>query len=220
MKGWARLLVAVGLLVAAAGHAQDAGNDEGKRLLDRFLDDVTSLSAGFDQSLVDADNAVVEESTGTLHIQRPGRFRWSYDTPYVQVLVADGRNVWSYDVDLEQVTVKPQAQVLGSTPALLLGGSENVFDDFEYVESFADRGTIWVHLRPHSTEHGFTKVELGFNDGDLRRMIFSDNLQQSTLIVLRDLELNPELPNDLFTFAVPEGADLVGVPVSANITDR
>jgi outer membrane lipoprotein-sorting protein len=51
-------------------------------------------------------------------------------------------------------------------------------------------------------------------------MIFSDNLQQSTLIVLRDLELNPELPNDLFTFAVPEGADLVGVPVRAHITDR
>ena len=68
-----------------------------------FLDDVTTISGRFEQELIDADDAVVEESSGTLDIQRPGRFRWSYTEPYRQDLIADGTNLWSYDVDLEQV---------------------------------------------------------------------------------------------------------------------
>lgn len=189
--------------------------DEGKGLLDSFLSDVRTMSARFEQSLIDADGIVVEESNGSLEIQRPGRFRWQYELPYEQVMVADGLNVWSYDVDLAQVTVKAQQDVLGGTPALLLGGTDNVLDDFEYAESFSDRGTVWVHLRPRSTDNGFTKIELGFNDGNLRRMIFSDNLEQSTLIALFDVQLNNEIPADHFEFTVPDDADLVGKPLLA-----
>ena len=190
--------------------------DEGKALLDTFLSDVRTMSARFEQSLIDADNVVVEESNGVLEIQRPGKFRWVYDQPYEQIMVADGLNVWSYDVDLAQVTVKAQQDVLGGTPALLLGGTGNVLDDFEYTESFSDRGTIWVHLRPRSTDNGFTKIELGFDDGNLRRMIFSDNLQQSTLIALFDLQVNQHIPGDHFQFTPPRDVDLVGVPIVAD----
>ena len=190
--------------------------DEGKALLDTFLTDVRTMSARFEQSLIDADNVVVEESNGVLELQRPGKFRWVYDQPYEQIMVADGLNVWSYDVDLAQVTVKAQQDVLGGTPALLLGGTGNVLDDFEYTESFSDRGTIWVHLRPRSTDNGFTKIELGFDDGKLRRMIFSDNLQQSTLIALFDLQVNQQIPADHFRFTPPRDVDLVGVPIVAD----
>jgi outer membrane lipoprotein carrier protein len=190
--------------------------DEGKLLLDRFLNDVRTMSARFEQSLIDADNVVVEESNGVLEIQRPGRFRWVYDQPYEQIMVADGLNVWSYDVDLAQVTVKAQQDVLGGTPALLLGGTDNVLDDFEYAESFSDRGTVWIHLVPRSTNNGFTKIELGFDDGILRRMIFSDNLQQSTLIALFDVQINEQIPADHFEFVPPKDVDLVGVPMVAD----
>ena len=190
--------------------------DEGKALIDSFLSDVRTMSARFEQSLIDADNIVVEESNGSLEIKRPGRFRWQYDLPYEQVMVADGLNLWSYDVDLAQVTVKAQQDVLGGTPALLLGGTNKVLDDFEYADSFSDRGTVWVHLRPRSTDNGFTKIELGFNDGKLRRMIFSDNLEQSTLIVLFDVIINEEIPAGHFEFTVPENADLVGKPMVAD----
>jgi len=210
---WTSLLMMliVGPVVVLADEV-----DEGKALLDTFLSDVRTMSARFEQSLIDADNVVVEESNGVLEIQRPGKFRWVYDQPYEQIMVADGLNVWSYDVDLAQVTVKAQQDVLGGTPALLLGGTGNVLDDFEYTESFSDRGTIWVHLRPRSTDNGFTKIELGFDDGNLRRMIFSDNLQQSTLIALFDLQVNQHIPGDHFQFTPPRDVDLVGVPIVAD----
>ena len=109
------VLVALPLVFGGRSVASDRELDEGKQLLDTFLNDVTTLAATFEQSLIDADDTVVEESNGTLEIQRPGRFRWTYDRPYEQIMVADGLNIWNYDVDLAQVTVKNQAEVLGST---------------------------------------------------------------------------------------------------------
>jgi len=210
--------IRAGLLFVLSGvsFASDQKADEGRKLLHEFLNEVATLSARFEQSLVDADGIVIEESNGTLDLQRPGRFRWVYLEPYEQIMVADGLNIWSYDVDLAQVTVKAQQEVLGGTPALLLGGTTNVLDDFEYVESTSDRGTVWVHLRPRSADNGFTKIELGFNDGKLRRMIFSDNLQQSTLIVLFDVQVNQPVAAGRFQFVPPEDADLVGVPLVAD----
>ncbi len=206
----AGVILTLGVLSTARG-AEPA---DGRQLIENFANDIQTLSGRFEQQLVDADNIVVDKSSGTIEIQKPGKFRWTYLEPYEQILVADGINVWSYDVDLEQVTVKPQAEVLASTPALLLGGSQNVLDDFDYVGSFTERDTVWVRLRPKSTENGFTSVELGFSDGRLDRMIFSDNLGQTTLIALFDLSLNESIDAQRFSFAPPEGVDVVGQPVT------
>jgi outer membrane lipoprotein carrier protein len=195
------------------------GESDGQRLIDDFINNVQTMSGRFEQQLVDADDIVIDRSSGTIEIQKPGRFRWTYLEPYEQILVADGLNIWSYDVDLEQVTVKAQAKVLASTPALLLGGSQNVLDDFEYVGSFGERDIVWVRLRPKTTDNGFTKVELGFKDGKLSRMIFGDNLGQTTLIALFDLSLNESIDEQRFSFTPPDGVDVVGQPLSPAAAD-
>jgi len=195
------------------------GEPDGQRLLDDFINNVQTMSGRFEQQLVDADDIVIDKSSGTIEIQKPGRFRWTYLEPYEQILVADGLNIWSYDVDLEQVTVKAQAKVLASTPALLLGGSQDVLDDFEYVGSFVERDIVWVRLRPNTTDNGFTKVELGFKDGKLSRMIFGDNLGQTTLIALFDLSLNEGIDEKRFSFTPPDGVDVVGQPLSPAAAD-
>jgi outer membrane lipoprotein carrier protein len=91
--------------------AQARVDEVGEQLVNDFIDNVITLQGRFEQSLIDADGIVQERSSGTLEIERPGRFRWSYFEPL---------NIWSYDVDLAQVTVKPQAKALANTPALLL----------------------------------------------------------------------------------------------------
>ncbi len=208
------LFLAIFLIFGVARSSFAQQESTGQQLIDNFVNDVQTMSGRFEQQLVDADNSVVDKSSGTIEIQKPGRFRWTYLEPYEQILVADGLNVWSYDVDLEQVTVKAQAEVLASTPALLLGGSQNVLDDFEYIGSFQERGTVWVRLRPKTTDNGFTKVELGFNQGKLSRMIFSDNLGQTTLISLFDLSLNESIDERRFSFSPPDNVDVVGQPLT------
>lgn len=206
-------LLVVFICIGAASAAD--GDARGEELVQQFVSEVRSMSGRFEQSLVDADDEIVETSQGTFEILRPGRFRWSYTEPYEQILVADGRNVWSYDVDLAQVTVKPQAEVLASTPASLLGGSDRVLDDFTVVGSDEDRGTLWVRLEPNDPETGFRTVQLGFTDGVLSRMMLSDNLEQTTLVALFDVEVNGEIDPVRFRFTPPADVDVVGTPIRA-----
>ncbi len=217
------MIPAIALLVGSA-FAQDEPvldqDSDGRQLLEDFLSNVTTLSARFEQQLIDADDAVIETSSGTLDLRRPGQFRWSYFDPYQQVLVADGLNIWSYDIDLEQVTVKAQDEALGSTPAILLGGSSDVLEDFDYIGSLNDRGTVWVRLRPRDTDNGFNKVELGFTDGNLSRMLFVDNLEQTTIVALFDVEINEPVDDATFAFTPPAGVDVVGEPLAVPAAER
>ena len=103
----------------------------GTTALDRYLDGLNSLRTAFTQTVTDARGHETEAGSGTLMVQRPGRFRWDYqprarepgaDGAAVpaeragaaataaqrgQLLVADGKNLWFYDRELAQVTVKP-----------------------------------------------------------------------------------------------------------------
>ena len=206
-------------LCLATSVLAQSPDDHGKQLVDQFIEDVESFSGNFEQVLIDADGEVIERTTGTLEISRPGKFRWSYIEPYEQWLIADGLNIWSYDVDLAQVTVKPQADALANTPALLLSGSADALDQFAYEGSYDETVTTWVKLAPKNTDSGFLRMELGFIDDALNRMVFFDNLEQTTLVEFRDVAVNGQIDPARFEFLVPDDVDVVGMPAVADIPE-
>lgn len=212
-----RLMVLIGVLFYVDGFADEQLDDMGAQLVSAFVTDITTLQGRFEQSLLDADGEVLERTSGTLQIERPGKFRWSYTQPYEQELVADGLNIWSYDVDLAQVTVKPQQDALANTPALLLGGSEDAIQQFNNDGSYIEAGTTWVRLSPVNTDSGFLRVELGFREERLYRMVFFDSLEQTTLVALYDVALNVPFVPDEFVFQVPEDVDVVGTPATTAV---
>lgn len=218
MKGCLTALVL--LLIGQVALADTNSEDAGKQLVDEFVFNVTTFQGRFEQSLLDANGQLVEVTSGTLEIHRPGQFRWSYVEPYEQWLVADGLNIWSYDVDLAQVTVKPQVQALANTPALLLGGSEGALEQFNYEGSYVEANTTWVRLTPKDTRSGFVRVELGFMAETLHRMVFFDNLEQTTLIALSEVSVNEPIDPSRFDFAAPADVDVVGTPAVADTLDR
>ncbi|MDH3820298.1 MAG: outer membrane lipoprotein chaperone LolA [Gammaproteobacteria bacterium] len=205
-------------LVGPTTWAQARVDEVGERLVNEFVNDVITLQGRFEQSLIDAEGVVIERSSGTLEIERPGRFRWSYSEPYEQWLVADGLNIWSYDVDLAQVTVKAQAKALANTPALLLGGGEDALSQFSFDGSMVEKGTTWVRMIPIDSKSGFERMELGFMNGHLTRMVFFDNLEQTTLVALYDVTTNEPIDSERFDFRVPDDVELVGTPVLAEET--
>ncbi len=208
-------LAAAWMSAPAAIAASPVAEDPGQALVNAFVDEVTTFSANFEQALMDAGGEVIERTAGTLEISRPGKFRWSYVEPYEQWLIADGTNIWSYDIDLAQVTVKAQAQALANTPALLLGGSDDALEQFTYEGSYDEAALTWVRLVPKNTDSGFMRVELGFLEDTLNRMVFFDNLEQTTLVQFSNVEVNQPLDPGRFEFAVPGGVDVVGTPAAA-----
>jgi outer membrane lipoprotein carrier protein len=111
---------------SAAGHAEDRPVRE----LKAFLDTTKTLTADFKQVLINEAGDPVQTSYGIFYLQRPGKFRWDYQRPFQQQIIANSGKVWFYDTDLEQVTIKKLDESLGSTPALLLSGEVSLEDNF------------------------------------------------------------------------------------------
>ncbi|HNP34572.1 MAG TPA: outer membrane lipoprotein chaperone LolA [Woeseiaceae bacterium] len=205
-------LLLAGLLLSA-GVLAEADRDRGLQLVNSFLTDVQTLTADFTQTLINPDGEVLETSKGTLAISRPGKFRWVYTEPYEQWLVADGLNIWSYDADLSQVSVKGQAEALTDTPALLLSGTGDVLEQFELTGSNVEGGLTWVRLQPLRGDSGFKRVELAFSGTTITRMVFFDNLEQTTIVTLDKVVENEPVDVTEFDFQVPDDVDVVGTPI-------
>lgn len=178
--------------------------------LDRFFRGLDNLVAGFEQTVGDAQGRVTQTATGRLSIQRPGKFRWDYDTPYKQLVLGDGQRLWTYDVDLEQATVKPQQDALAGTPALLLSAKEQPRDLFDIKPLPARDDEQWFELTPHAQDTQFNQLRLGFVNDRLVAMELIDGFDQLTQFRFNDLQVNGPVSMQLFRFTPPKGVDLIG----------
>ncbi|HEY6453586.1 MAG TPA: outer membrane lipoprotein carrier protein LolA [Steroidobacteraceae bacterium] len=225
------LSLATGLTAAAS-----ASDTAPATALDRYLQGLHSLSATFTQTVTDSHGARVETGSGQLLVQRPGKFHWDYEPtsagtgkgaeagarsdagkaqPRGQILVADGRNLWFYDRELSQVTVKPVAAALSSTPIVLLSGSDaDLRASFEISDSGTRDGLDWVEVKPRSTEADFSVADLGFDGGRLVRMIINDRLGQTVRLDFTRSERNARIDPAALEFQPPAGVDVIGTPQS------
>jgi outer membrane lipoprotein carrier protein len=195
-------------LVAPVALAQ--GGDAVARV-DRYLATLKTLSANFSQVVRNRDGQVTDRASGTLSIARPDRFRWDYQKPYLQTIVADGKRLWLYDSDLQQVTVRALEQGLGSTPAMLLSGAGKVGDAFAAAGVETKGDWTWCRLAPQQDGSDFEQVSLAFTrGGELAAMELRDKLGQSTVIEFGAVKRNLPLDDQLFRFEPPPGADVIG----------
>ena len=175
-----------------------------------FVRETQTARASFIQTVTDRNGRMVQRATGELAISRPGHFRWTLEKPYQQILVGDGERVWVFDPDLNQVVVRRNDRALGTTPAALLAGKEDVERAFDWKDLPAANGLDWLAAKPKDKESSFTEIRLGFNASGLAALEVTDNFGQHTLVSLFNLERNPKLSPDLFKFTPPKGADVVG----------
>lgn len=189
----------------AAGTAFAAGSAR----LDAFLSGLDTLEARFEQTLYDEQLNKLEQSEGTFHLRRPNQFRWDYQKPETQLIVADGEQVWMYDRELQQVTVRPIDAALGATPAMLLSSGEPVEKNFQVSDAAPSRGMEWVHLVPRQQDSGFAHIRIGFEGDVLRLMELTDTFGQLTRLVFRDLKRNINIGSRTFRFVPPDGVDVI-----------
>lgn len=190
-----------------------ANTDDAIDRLSSFLDSTQSLRADFHQVVIGKAARKPQESSGTMLIQRPGKFRWEVRKPYPQLIVGDSRNIWLYDPELKQVTVKKSNPTLGDTPAALLageGGIDTVKRSFELEEDGKKEGLVWLKAIPKSTDTGFESVRIGFDGKDPAAMELTDAFSQVTYLRFTGLERNVRLSEDRFQFTPPPGVDVVG----------
>ena len=221
--------LAVGVRVApAAAAAAAAAAAQAATPLDAYLDNLRTLRVSFLQTLADPHGREIDRATGTLVVDRPGKFRWEIHPQPVadsgggnaggaapsagQLMVCDGNNLWFLDRDLQQVTVKPVDAALSATPAMLLSGTVDVRKNFKISPAGERLGLAWVLVEPQGAQADFRDALFGFEHGELKRMILEDKLDQTATIIFEKVERNGPVNPSEVSFTPPAGTDVIGTP--------
>ena len=194
------------LLLLLPGVALGAATVEELKAL---LRETTTARAHFAQIVLDSNMKTLQQVTGTMQFSRPGKFRWEYDKPYEQTIVGDGARVWLYDKDLNQVTVRRFDRAIGSSPAALLAGSNEIEKDYALTGLKSRDGLDWLEAVPRTRDTAFERINLGFGKSGLEAMELRDQFGQITVIKFSTIERNAKLPPELFRFTPPKGADVI-----------
>jgi outer membrane lipoprotein carrier protein len=177
--------------------------------LKTFVTTVKSAKGEFVQRQVktapDGSTRLAGTSNGTFSFARPGKFTWHYAKPYEQLLQADGQTLYIYDKDLNQVTERKLDNALGSSPAAILFGSNDLDKNFTLKEGAAKDGIEWLELTPKAKDTQFER----FKGGNLEGMELRDTFGNVTLLTFSGIQKNPALPAGQFRFDVPKGADVL-----------
>ncbi len=203
-----RLLLIAALVPWTAGADASADARAAERV-ETAIQGLSSLRAEFRQTVTDAKGIETERAEGSVTLAKPGRFRWAYRVPD-QLIVSDGTTVWLYDADLAQVTVRPAADSLAGSPALLLSGRSDLDAEYVIADGGDAEGLAWSVLTPKVADGDFREVRIGTAGGELRRMQLVDRLGQTTRLDFERIERNPRLEADTFRFTPPPGVDVVG----------
>jgi outer membrane lipoprotein carrier protein len=204
------LLLCLIVNAVAGGSVVAAGKSTGEKYLDDFLNSTKTLEANFSQVLRTSKGEILQQTEGTFYLQRPGKFRWNYKSPYEQVIVSDGERIWIYDVDLEQVTVQKQAESLPATPMALLQDGSKLYQSYNVTPLDNKDGIYRLKLVSKSSDTDFAEIVVGLDASGLRFMQLHDQFQQVTDIVFSDLQTNQQLAKEIFTFIPPDGVDVFG----------
>lgn len=185
-----------------------------------FTRALKGLEARFDQQVYDPNAHAAESSSGIVQLSAPRQFRWQYQKPAPQLIVADGDHIWIYDPDLEQVTVRQQSLAEQDSPLAVLIDPTELDRQYRVSEGGRSGGLDWLVLVPKRADDApFQSARLGFGSAGLVQMDLKDGLGQKTVIRFSDWKRNPRFAAGTFRFKPPPGVDVVGqVNASAEVT--
>ena len=143
--------------------------------------------------------------SGTLTLKKPGRMRWSYDSPPGKVFVLDGKYAWFYTPGDTQVTRAPAKQLddLRSPLRLLLGHTQ-LAKELDQITSTPDGANLRITGVPKGMAQRVKLLTLVVTTvGEILSMRIEEIDGAVTDFAFTSIEEDlPVKPSD-FTFAPP-----------------
>ena len=180
-------------------------------LLDNLRKDLNALQADFVQFEIDVNNNESEKSSGKVWLQAPNKFKWQYEKPQPQLIVASGKTVWIYDEDLEQVIIKSQKSK--QNPIYVLLDKKRTEENYTaklVAKDKTDNTTMkWVSLNPKKPSEDVKIVWLGLENNQLKVLKLQNQLDNIVVFEFNTIKKNPKLDENFFNFTPPKGTDIM-----------
>jgi chaperone LolA len=197
----------------APGPAPDASGILARA--EKAYDSVRSLQADFVQDLTVPLLDQTQRSRGTMYHRRPDRFLMKFSDPAGDVVVADGTYLWLYypSTDAKQVirtTLEAGGHEVDLQREFLSNPTARFRATLDGTESVGGRAADLLTLLPRESSSPYRKIRLWVDRQDALVRRFEITEQNGTVrrLELRNLKTNVTLPDRLFTFSPPAGAQV------------
>ncbi|RJQ55366.1 MAG: outer membrane lipoprotein carrier protein LolA [Desulfobacteraceae bacterium] len=197
-----------GSLHAAAAPALDEiiGGVEKKYSAEGF-------SAHFLQTSTLKAMQVTEQAKGLLFAEKPDKMRWEYREPERQLVVSDGVNLWVYRPADNQVMIGKAPAFFGDGKgAGFLSDIRRVRENFDVtLEGTTEGSNYLLKLLPKKKTFDIAAIYLTISSSDFSivEVTTLNEYRDETRIRLEDIQFRSDLDDSLFSFVVPDGADVV-----------
>ena len=177
----------------------DQAND-----LQKKLARLTSFQASFDQTVVDANNKLIQQGEGMLSLKQPSLFRFETQTPEPNLFIGDGKTLWFYAELLDQVSIYDAKEQVQKTPFVLLTSHDPKLWAQYSVTGADDQ----FDITPKDPSNAVKKLSLKFSGLALSKMIVIDSNGQNSSFDFNLVQYNTPLASELFQFAIPATAEV------------
>jgi len=152
---------------------------------------------------------------GKVYFKKKGMMRWDYAVPN-QKIISNGQTFWFYRPDDNQVMVSDVSkEFLEKTPLAFLAGEGNLRRDFNLLnfnESVSPKEDHYVvELAPKEPQAGLSKLSLTVDKKTYHVLQADviDAMGNVTRTRFLDIKTNLNLPDSLFHFTIPPGAEVL-----------
>jgi outer membrane lipoprotein carrier protein len=174
---------------------------------------LSGFTARFDQYSTIKSMDITDTAKGKLYIRRPGKMRWEYEKPELQIIISDGAQLWIYRPNDKQV-------VLGKAPVFFGDGKGISFlSDIKILrENFTasleprdDQGNPVIKLIPKKKNPDVELIYMTVSKttSDIISALTRNAYGDETRIELSGFEFSDSLNPDLFTFTVPPETEIM-----------
>jgi outer membrane lipoprotein carrier protein len=205
-------IITVGLPVAVA---------ESNPALDRILEGIeqkyanSSFSAKFLQQSTIKAMELTDSATGKEYVMHPGKMRWEYEQPDRQIIITDGYKLWIYRPEDNQV-------MTGAAPEFFRDGKGASFlsdinllrRKFDIVLLEGEKSLFHeLKLTPREKTMDVASIRLSVSMSmfTVMRIATYNSYGDETRIELLNSEFGKVLDEELFSFKIPEGVDVLKI---------
>lgn len=166
-----------------------------------------TLSGEFTQTTHSDVGELLQKTTGTFALAKPGKFYWHTVSPYEQDIVVNAGKLTLIDTEIEQVTVRAlDGKSADQLPVMLLTGNAA-----QALSGFSVKETAVGYQLLTDEEGSIVKqLTLRFNpQGVIAEIVFVNALNQVTDICFDHLQNNKPVDESLFIPHFDKNMDVV-----------
>lgn len=206
------LILMVPLTAAMAEKTTDRPlEDILARIESRYAD--KSFTARFSQESLLKAMEITDTAKGRVFVKYPGKMRWEYEQPEKQTMITDGRRLWIYRPAENQVMTGQAPDIIGDgRGASFLSDLKLLRKKFRITAAPAQEAasyTLVLHPLQASADLSSIEMKVARSTFDILEITTINSYGDKTHIAFDDIRFVSDLENRLFSFTIPEGADVV-----------